>query len=67
MSQWSKSSYQGPYHNGWEQGKGKFTFPNGVTYEGEFNKGEFHGEGTLIYPNGVSSFLSWLEIGVTVS
>lgn len=54
MAQWSKSSYQGPYHNGWEQGKGKFTFPNGVIYEGEFDKGEFHGEGTLIYPNGVS-------------
>ena len=54
MSQWSKSNYDGPTNNGWEQNKGKFTFPNGVVYEGNFDKGEFHGEGTLIYPNGVS-------------
>ena len=57
MSQWSKSKYEGPASNGWEQDKGKFTFPNGVRYEGNFDKGEFHGEGTLIYPNGVSIFL----------
>ena len=57
MSQWSKSSYVGPIENGWEEGKGRFTFPNGVVYEGQFNKGEFHGEGTLIYPNGVSHFI----------
>lgn len=55
MSQWSKSGYEGPTDNGWEQGKGKFRFPNNVIYEGQFNKGEFHGEGTLIYPNGVSN------------
>ena len=57
MSQWSKSKYVGPKDNLglWEQGKGKFTFPNGVIYEGQMDKGEFHGEGTLIYPNGVST------------
>ena len=54
-NQWSKSSYAGPIENGWEEGKGRFTFPNGVVYDGQFNKGEFHGEGTLIYPNGVST------------
>lgn len=54
MSQWSKSAYEGPHKNGWEQGKGKFKFPNGVSYEGDFDKGEFHGAGTLVYPNGVS-------------
>lgn len=54
MSQWSKSNYEGPKKDGWEQGKGKFKFPNGVVYEGEFNKGEYHGDGTLIYPHGVS-------------
>ena len=57
MSQWSKSGYEGPRVNGWEQGPGKFTFPNGVVYEGNFDKGEFHGDGTLIYPNGVSDHL----------
>lgn len=55
MSQRSKSSYDGPRENGWEEGKGKFRFPNDVIYEGQFRKGEFHGEGTLIYPNGVST------------
>ena len=54
MSQWSKSDYTGQTDNGWQQGKGEFTFPNNVKYVGEFDKGEFHGEGTLIYPNGVS-------------
>ena len=54
MSQWSGSEYQGPKKHDWEEGLGKFTFPNGVIYEGNFNKGEFHGDGTLIYPNGVS-------------
>ena len=56
MSQWSNSQYEGPVENGWEEGNGRFTFPNGVIYEGEFNKGEFHGNGTLIYPNGVGKF-----------
>ena len=54
MSQWSGSEYQGPKKHDWEEGIGKFQFPNGVIYEGNFNKGEFHGDGTLIYPNGVS-------------
>ena len=58
MSQWSGSEYQGPKTHDWEEGMGKFTFPNGVIYEGNFNKGEFHGDGTLIYPNGVS-IQSW--------
>jgi len=60
MSQWSKSGYDGPKENGWEEGKGKFRFPNNVVYEGQFNKGEFHGEGTLIYPNGVSTYFDHL-------
>lgn len=54
MSNWSKSNYEGPIENGWYQGKGKFTFPDGTVYDGEFDKGEFHGNGTLIYPNGVA-------------
>ena len=56
MSQWSKSAYQGPTQEGWEEGRGKFTYPNGVQYDGNFKKGEFHGEGTLIQTNGVSTF-----------
>jgi hypothetical protein len=54
MAKWSGSEYNGPKENDWEQGEGKFTFPNGVVYHGHMDKGEFHGEGTLIYPNGVS-------------
>ena len=54
MSQWSGSYFEGPKVHDWEEGQGKFTFPNGVIYEGNFTKGEFHGDGTLIYPNGVS-------------
>ena len=60
MSQWSKSAYDGPKQEGWEEGRGKFTYPNGVTYDGNFKKGEFHGEGTLIYPNGVSNINTFL-------
>ena len=59
MSQWSKSAYIGETDNGWEQGKGEFTFPNGVKYVGEFDKGEFHGEGTLMYPNGGKYVAKW--------
>ena len=40
MSQWSKSAYVGPTQEGWEEGRGKFTYPNGVTYDGQFKKGE---------------------------
>ena len=65
MSQWSGSEYQGPKTHDWEEGMGKFTFPNGVIYEGNFNKGEFHGDGTLIYPNGVSRCsYDWLHVSL---
>ena len=57
MSLWSGSEYQGPKKHDWEDGFGKYTYPNGVRYEGNFSKGEFHGDGTLIYPNGVSKTL----------
>ena len=63
MSQWSKSHYVGPTEEGWEEGRGKFTYPNGVTYDGQFKKGEFHGEGTLIQPNGVSIIFVFILIG----
>jgi hypothetical protein len=54
MSKWADSKYEGETLDGWNHGKGKYTYANGVIYEGEFFKGEFHGEGTLIYPNGVT-------------
>ena len=59
MSQWSGSGYEGPVKNDWEQGFGKFKFPNGVIYEGNFDKGEFHGDGTLIYPSGGRYVAKW--------
>ncbi len=55
MSRWSSSNYEGPKENGWPQGKGKYTFPNGTIYEGFFDKGEFHGDGVLIYPKKVNN------------
>mmetsp|Transcript_25323 Transcript_25323/g.22348 ORF Transcript_25323/g.22348 Transcript_25323/m.22348 type:complete len:166 (+) Transcript_25323:53-550(+) len=59
MSDWSKSSYEGEWKDGWYHGNGVFTYPNGVKYVGEFFKGEFHGEGTLIYPNGGKYKAKW--------
>lgn len=55
MSKFSNSNYDGTMENGWPQGKGKYTYPNGTIYEGEFDKGQFHGDGVLIYPRKVSS------------
>ena len=54
MAQWSGAAYEGEVKNDWQEGTGKYTYPNGCVYEGQFKKGEFHGDGTLIYPNGVS-------------
>jgi len=59
MARWSGSSYEGEMKDGWFEGTGRFTYPNGVVYEGEFHKGEFHGQGTLIYPHGGRYKAQW--------
>mmetsp|Transcript_1675 Transcript_1675/g.3587 ORF Transcript_1675/g.3587 Transcript_1675/m.3587 type:complete len:186 (+) Transcript_1675:225-782(+) len=59
MSSWSGSSYKGPIKDGWFEGFGTYTYPNGVRYEGEFSRGEFHGKGTLVYPNGGKYKATW--------
>ena len=54
MNLTEKSKYEGDFSHKWYNGKGKYSYDNGVVYEGDFFKGEFHGEGVLFYPNGVS-------------
>ena len=39
-----EGKYEGEMKEGWYDGKGKFTYDNGVIYEGEFSKGRFHGK-----------------------
>lgn len=44
------------YDGGWNQfgmnGRGRYTFPNGVVYDGYISQGNFNGIGRLTYPNG---------------
>ncbi|KAF4689846.1 hypothetical protein FOZ60_001038 [Perkinsus olseni] len=47
--------------NGWIEGKGEYTFPNGTVYSGDFINDEFDGEGTLTFPDGDMSFGDGLD------
>ena len=44
--------YEGEFHEGWHQGFGTLTYPNGAKYTGEWRFNLFHGNGELIYSNG---------------
>lgn len=59
MNKWSSTNYEGGTKNEWSEGKGKFSFPNGVQYVGDFHNGEFHGDGALVYPNGGKYVAKW--------
>jgi len=32
MSEWSDSTYEGEYKDGWYHGKGKFTYPSNLLF-----------------------------------
>jgi len=46
------STYEGSKVWGEAEGKGTYTFADGLRFEGDFVDGEFHGKGKLIFPNG---------------
>jgi hypothetical protein len=43
--------YDGEWHDGKFNGKGKLTMEKGKVYEGEFRNGKEHGRGTVTYPS----------------
>lgn len=53
--------YAGEAHNHRMEGKGEYTFEDGVVYKGEFHDGMFHGKGSLHYPNGGVYTSTWHE------
>ena len=44
--------YRGLVDDGYPEGKGVMTFPNGEKYVGEWKDGEGNGQGTQTFPNG---------------
>ncbi|KAF4662983.1 hypothetical protein FOL47_005976 [Perkinsus chesapeaki] len=51
--------------NGWKEGEGEYTFPNGTIYRGHFVNDEFDGEGSLIFPDG-GTFVGTWQRGIAV-
>ncbi|EER03984.1 MORN repeat protein, putative [Perkinsus marinus ATCC 50983] len=56
---------EGSVKNGWMEGRGKYTFPDGTVYSGTFLNGEFHGEGRLTFPHG-GAFIGQWQKGIAV-
>lgn len=44
--------FEGCMEHGMRQGKGTYTWPNGMTYEGEYRDGIKDGNGVLMLPSG---------------
>ena len=44
--------YKGEFKNGFKNGQGVLTSPNGKKYEGDFKDDMKHGKGVLIYKDG---------------
>jgi hypothetical protein len=53
------SKYTGQFVNGFRDGRGKMTMPNGATYDGQFSRGKMQGEGTMSYTNGDKYVGAW--------
>jgi len=48
--------YKGDVENGFPNGQGTLTSPDGIKYIGEFKDGKPHGQGTTIFPDGEKYF-----------
>eukprot|EP01039_Chlorochromonas_danica_P006857 gene6857-7578_t len=48
----NECQYEGNFQKGFFQGKGKFTWPDGVIFEGDFDHNTLIGKGTYTYPDG---------------
>jgi hypothetical protein len=46
------ASYVGDYVDGFREGNGIMTFPDGSVYHGQWKKNARHGHGVYTYPNG---------------
>ena len=44
--------YQGDWFNGYQHGKGVYTYPDGNRYEGDYRNGYRHGKGVYTFANG---------------
>lgn len=44
--------YEGSYHDGKKNGKGKLKFADGSIYEGNFNMNEINGQGSYFWKDG---------------
>jgi hypothetical protein len=44
--------YEGGFHNGFFEGKGRLTTKESHVYEGDFSEGKKNGNGTMTWPSG---------------
>ena len=51
--------YEGQFHAGKKEGKGKVIYTNGQGYDGYWRNNMMDGEGTWIFPNGLHKNGCW--------
>lgn len=51
---WMGGQYSGELTNGFPQGRGRLSLPDGTVYEGEWSAGKPHGKGKLVTAGGAS-------------